>query len=473
MSDLSNDVGGDVGFDAKYGLTQGLVGDLTVNTDFAQVEADTQQVNLTRFSLFFPEKREFFLENQGIFIFGGAQSSRGGGGTTPVLFYSREIGLSGGQVVPIDVGGRLTGRVGKFRVGVLNIQTGDVPELGSRATNFTVARVRRDILRRSNVGLLFTGRSVSKSGAGSSETYGADGVFSFYNNLNINTYWARTVTPGVRGDDVSYQAQLDYNADRYGLQIQRLVVGTDFNPEVGFLRRDDFDRRFGRFRFSPRSDLAAVRKFSGEGHVAYILDRAGMIETREIQGQFGVEFENADAVRVTHTRSYEFIEQPFRIASDVTIPVGGYDFQNTQASFTLGPARTFSGAVSVAHGTFFSGHRTTLGFNRGRLELTPQFSVEPGISFNRVDLPEGRFTTSLVTNRTTYTVTPQMFVSALLQYNSSNDSLSTNVRLRWEYQPGSELFVVYNEQRDTLTPTRLPELQNRAFIVKINRVFRF
>ena len=474
--ELSDDVAGDVGFDVKYGITENFVADLTVNTDFAQVEADTQQVNLTRFSLFFPEKREFFLENQGTFSFGGARSAgaRGGGTDVPVLFYSREIGLDRGQEVPIDVGGRLTGRVGRFSVGFMNIQTGDVPDIGAQGTNFTVARVRRDILRRSNVGALFTGRSVSKGGTGSSETYGVDGVFAFYDNLNINTYWAKTRTPERRGNDVSYRGQLDYNGDRYGVQAERLVVGADFNPEVGFLRRNDFDRRFGSFRFSPRPErFDAVRKFTYQGQVAYVLDRAGLLETREAQGQFGMELENADAFNVTHTRSYELLKQPFRIAPGVTLPVGGYAFDDTQVSFTFGPQRLLAGGVSVQHGSFFSGDKTTVWFNRGRLELTPQLSVEPGVSYNRVDLPEGRFTTNLVTTRTTYTVTPLMFVSALVQYNSSSHALSTNVRLRWEYQPGSELFVVYNEQRDTLAPTRLPELANRAFIVKVNRLFRF
>ena len=474
--ELSDDVAGDLGFDVKYGITENFVADLTVNTDFAQVEADTQQVNLTRFSLFFPEKREFFLENQGTFSFGGARSAgaRGGGTDVPVLFYSREIGLDGGQEVPIEVGGRLTGRVGRFSIGVMNIQSGGVPEIGATGTNFTVARIRRDILRRSNIGVLFTGRSVSKEGTGSSETYGVDGVFAFYDNLNINTYWAKTQTPELRGNDVSYRGQLDYNGDRYGVQAERLVVGRDFNPEVGFLRRNDFDRRFGSFRFSPRPErFDAVRKFTYQGQVAYVLDRTGLLETREAQGQFGMELENADSFNVTHTRSYEFLKQPFRIAPGVTIPVGGYAFADTQVSFTLGPQRLLAGAVSVQHGSFFSGDKTTVGFNRGRLELTPQLSVEPGVSYNRIDLPEGRFTTNLVTTRTTYTVTPLMFVSALLQYNSSSHALSTNVRLRWEYQPGSELFVVYNEQRDTLAPTRLPELANRAFIVKVNRLFRF
>ena len=479
--DISNDLGRDVGLDVKVGVTQGLVADFTVNTDFAQVEADEQQVNLTRFSLFFPEKREFFLENQGVFAFGGAGAGAfGGGGTTPVLFYSRQIGLSGGQEVPIDVGGRFTGRVGKFSLGVLNIQTDDAPEAGAVATNFSVVRVRRDLLRRSSIGALFTGRSVSTAGTGSAETYGVDGLFSFFDNLNINTYWAKTTTPGLRVDDLSYRGQLDYSGDLHGVQLEHLVVGDHFNPEVGFLRRDDFERTFGSYRFSPRPQgIAIVRKFSWEGSVDYITNRAGMLETRENQGRFGIEFENSDQFNVTYTRSYEFLEQPFRIAPGVTIPVGGYGFQDVQTGFTFGQQRRLSGQVSVQHGSFFSGDKTTVvvgqGRDQGRVELTPQFSLEPSYSYNRVDLPEGLFTTHLVQTRTTYTMTPLMFVSALVQYNSSSDSLSTNVRLRWEYTPGSELFIVYNEDRDTevLMPDRVSAIRNRAFVVKVNRLFRF
>ncbi len=473
---LANVATGDVGFDVKYGLTQNLVADVTVNTDFAQVEADEQQVNLTRFSLFFPEKREFFLENQGVFAFGGSRSggTRGGGTDTPVLFYSREIGLDGGQEVPMDVGGRITGRVGRFNVGLMNIQTGDVPGRAVRATNFTVARLRRDILRRSNIGFLYTGRSVSKSGLGSSQSYGVDGVFSFFDSLNINTYWATTDVPGQGRDDLSYKAELDYDGDRYGVKAERLVVGADFAPEVGFLRRDNFDRRFGLFRFSPRpARIASIRKLTFQGQVAYVLDRVGLLESRENQGQFGVELENADTFDLTYTRSYEFLKRPFGIAAGVRIPVGGYGFQDAALSYTFGPQRLFAGMVSLQHGTFYHGDKTTLSLNRSRIEITPQLSIEPGLSYNRVSLPEASFVTNLVTTRTTYTVTPLMFVSALLQYNSSMNSLSANVRLRWEYRPGSELFVVYNEERDTLVPNRFTQPENRAFIVKFNRLFRF
>ena len=481
---LSNAPGGSAGLDVKYGVTQNLVADLTVNTDFAQVEADEQQVNLTRFSLFFPEKREFFLENQGLFAFGGAGSGPlGGSGSTPVLFYSRRIGLHDGHEVPIRAGGRLTGRAGRFSVGALNIRTGDVrfgaaPGERVRAANFTVLRVKRDLLRRSSIGGIVTRRATAGGGGAWSEAYGVDGTFAFFDDLTINTYWARTRTAERQQDEISYRAQLDYAGDRYGVQLERLVVGDHFDPQVGFLQREDFERSFGAFRFSPRPHaLAAIRKFLWEGRFDYFTDRAGVLETRIVQGLFGIQFENSDRFDATYTRSYEFLDRSFPIASGVTIPVGGYGFQDVEVSYSLGRQRPLSGGLALQRGSFFNGEKTTVrfglgGFGGGRFELSQQLSVEPGFEVNRIALPAGRFTTRLVTARTTYTVTPLMFVSALLQYNSTNDSVGANVRLRWEYQPGSELFVVYNEQRDTLTP-RFPRLENRALIVKFNRLFRF
>ena len=479
---LSNDPGGDFGVDVKYGVTQGLTADLTYNTDFAQVEVDEQQVNLTRFSLFFPEKREFFLEGQGIFDFGGG--FRGGptayyfrgerfGGSAPVLFFSRRIGLNEGRTVPIQGGGRLTGKVGPYSIGLLDVRTGDESVSGTAPTNFAVARLKRDVLRRSAVGALFTGRSVAVDAPGASYTYGVDGVFSFYDNLNVNTYLARTQTPGRRGDDASYQTQLEYSGDRWGFVLDRLGVGANFNPEVGFLRRDDFRRSFGSFRFSPRPrSIAAVRKFLFEGSLDYIADGAGRLETRLQQGIFGIEFENGDRFFGGATDNYEFLDEPFDIHKDVTIPVGGYSFTSARVVYALGQQRSVSGGLTFDRGQFFGGEWTSIGYFRGRINLSPQLSVEPSLSFNWIELPQGAFTTELLATRAIYTLTPRMFVAALLQYNSGADSLGTNIRLRWEYQPGSELFVVYTDERDTLTP-RFRGLENRAFVVKFNRLFRF
>ena len=470
------------GLDVKYGVTDGLTADFTVNTDFAQVEVDEAQVNLTRFNLFFPEKREFFLEGQGIFEFGGGMDQdvatfyfKGQmyGGEAPVLFFSRRIGLDDGRAVPIRGGGRLTGKTGPYSIGLLDVQTGSDEMSDANPTNFSVIRVKRDILRRSSIGGLFTGRSVSVDGQGMSSTYGVDGVFSFYDNLNINTYLAKTETPGRSGDDTSYQTELDYGGDRFGLRVERLAVGENFNPEIGFVRRTNFRRNFFQFRYSPRpATVSSIRKFLFQPSLDYITDRTGTLETRLQQLLLGAEFENGDYVFAGVTDNYEFLKVPFQIAKTVAIPVGGYTFLDTRIVYALGQQRVFSGGLIFDRGEFFGGHKTGIGFFQPRVSMGSQFSVQPSMSVNWITLPQGAFASKLASTRLTYTVTPRMFVSALMQYNSANDSLGTNVRLRWEYRPGSELFLVYTDERDTLTP-RFPGLENRAFVVKFNRLFRF
>jgi hypothetical protein len=362
-----NDLRLNGGVDVKYGVTQNLAADLTYRTDFAQVEADEQQINLTRFTLFFPEKREFFLENQGTFSFGGVplQGNNAATNVAPILFYSRRVGLNGNREVPLDVGGRLTGRIGRYTVGAVGMRTGEDERGGTSPTTFSVLRLRRDILARSSVGLIYTGRSEASFGPGSNSAYGADGTFTFFDYLFLNAYWARTqdsvttAAPGREVDRTSYRAQLDYNSDRYGLQLERNGIGSDFRPDVGLVRRAGIVRDHALGRFSPRPKRqGSIRKYFA----------------------------------------------PY--------------------------------------------------------------------SINKVDLVQGRFTTHLFGTRATYTATPLMFVSALTQYNSTTRTVSTNARFRWEYQPGSELFLVYNEERNTLVQDR-SSLSGRSFIVKMNRLFRF
>jgi hypothetical protein len=474
---MRHDLTADIGLDAKYGLTQNLTADLTYNTDFAQVEADQQQVNLTRFSLFFPEKRDFFLENQGMFTFGGA-SSNFSVGNVPILFYSRRIGLERGLAVPIRGGGRLTGRLGRYTLGLINIQTGEEQAVAAEPTNFSVVRLRRDVLRRSSVGLLMTGRRASGTGQQDNAAYGVDGTFGFFESLSINTYWARSedhlrAAPGGRGDRVSYRGQLDYNGDRYGLQLERLAVGDAFNPGVGYVRRADMRRSFGQARFSPRPRRnTVVRKYSWTGSIDYVENGAGQLETREHEAEFGIDFQNADRFTATYTDTYEHLLRPFQIARGITLPVGGYDFGTARLAYNRANRQRVAGSLSLETGTFYGGRKTAIGLGSGRVNVTPRFSVEPTYSLNRVHLPQGRFTSQLVGSRVTFTATPVMFTSALLQYNSETHSLSANVRLRWEYRPGSELFVVYNDERDTLARA-FPDLTSRAFIVKVNRLFRF
>ena len=480
---ISNHPEAEGGLDVKYGVTQGLVADLTVNTDFAQVEADEQQINLTRFNLFFPEKRDFFLENQGTFSFGGVPINSAGGNfaggfigvsnAAPIMFYSRRIGLYQDHEVPLNVGGRLTGRAGKYSVGVLNIQTGDKEEeFGAPATNFSVVRVKRDVLRRSSIGLLFTNRSNATIGSGANRAYGIDGTFAFFENLQINTYWAGTDTEGLGSrDDTSYRGQLDYSGDRYTVQLEHLKIGDDFNPEVGFLRRDDMVREYARFKFSPRPrSRSAIRKYVYDAAIEYIEDGAGRLESRERAAEFALEFQSADRLSVNYTNSFEFLPVPSSIVG-VVLPVGEYNFDTFRVGYSIGQQRVVSANVTAEFGTFYNGHKTSFSAMRGRMPITNQLSVEPTYTFNHVTLEQGKSVTHLAGSRVTYSMTPLMFVSALLQFNSGTSSVSTNARFRWEYRPGSELFVVYNEERNTLTPS-FPSLNNRAFIVKINRLFR-
>lgn len=466
---LANDFAADLGLDVKYGLTQNLTADFTYNTDFAQVEADTQQVNLTRFSLFFPEKREFFLENRGLFAFGTTQ----GRGGVPILFYSRRIGLEGGVAVPIDVGGRLTGRVGRYSIGLLNIRTAADENAAVPATHFSVVRLKRDVLRRSSIGLMFTGRSQTAAEEGRNLAYGLDGTFAFFDNLAINTYWAQTDVRGQSTETRSYRAQFDYAGDRYGLALEHLAVGKHFNPGIGFVRRSDIRHSSGSARFSPRPQQSdVVRQYSFAGGIDYVEDGSGQLETRERTGAFEIEFQNADSFSITYTDSYEFLPVLFRIAPGVTLPVGAYDFDSIRVSHSGSTLRRLSGNVSGEYGSFYNGHKTAIGLSGSRVNLSPRFSLEPSYSVNWVDLEQGSFTTQLVGSRVTYTPTALMFLSALLQYNSSGHVVSSNVRFRWEYRPGSEIFVVYNENRDT-EARGFPALNNRAFIIKINRLLRF
>jgi hypothetical protein len=476
---LSNDFDPDIGGDARYGVTANLTADVTFNTDFAQVEIDEQQVNLTRFSLFFPEKRDFFLEGRGVFDFARGGSSTGGNvggdGTTdtPYLFYSRRIGLNANRVIPITAGGRLTGKVGAYGVGVMNIQAGDDEVSATPDTNFTVLRVKRDILRRSTIGAMFTNRSASVVRAGTNQAYGIDSAFSFYQNVSMGAYYARTSTPGISEDTDSYQGRFDYTADRYGATLQHLKVGDNFNPEVGFLRRDNFARSFASLRFSPRpASSRTVRKYTFEASLEYVDNSRGdFLESRQQTGKFNVELNNSDRFNVEVNRSFDFLIVPFTVVRGVAIPVGGYDYNDALVSYNFGQQRPISGNLSLQVGQYYNGDITTVGYSQGRVAITKRFSVEPSFSVSRVELPTGEFTTKVVRSRVDYGFSPRMFASALLQYSSTDQTFSSNLRYRWEYRPGSELFVVWTDEQDT-RPNGIG-LRNRAFVVKVTRLLRF
>lgn len=482
---LHNAGNGEIGVDAKWGITQSIVTDITYNTDFAQVEDDEAQVNLTRFSVLFPEKRDFFLEGQDVFNFAGAGANQGGGGqgptaipsggggggnnnVTPIVFFSRRIGLQNGQVVPILGGARVLGRGKGFQVGALHMHTDDEERSTIPQADFSVLRINKDVMKRSRVGMIATRRTPGLRGD-ENVAVGIDTTLNPLEELAINGYWTAT---GSGQHATSYRGNVTWNADTTGLQIEHLFVGDQFNPEIGFLRRAAFRRTYGQARYSPRpASWKGVRKVYYEASYDYFEDRFGHPESREAQGASRIELANGDQLAVEYSRNFEGLEAPFAVTTGITIPAGRYEFQQTKFLYSTSPQRPFSGTLTLNYGGFYSGTLKEVTW-RGRVEFGPRFYAEPTVSINLFETPFGDGNANIISSRLTYTLTPRMFASALMQYQSATSSVSTNARFRWEYQPGSELFVVYSDGRNT-SSAGFPALDNRSLVVKVTKLVRF
>jgi len=487
---ITDQVASDAGGDIKYAVTPNLTADLTVNTDFAQVEIDEQQVNLTRFNLFFPEKRDFFLEGRGIFDF-----ARGGLGATstdqsdlPYLFYSRRIGLNGSRVIPISGGGRLTGKVGPWAVGLMDIQTKGDGAVGANATNFGIVRLKRDVLSRSAIGLMATNRSIGATGTGTNSAFGVDGTFILSQALLVSTYWAQTNTTGKTGDNQSYMGLVDYSDDTYGAHAERVAVGANFDPQVGFKRRSDFSRSFASARYSPRPTayIPSVRKFTWTASEQYYETGSGTVDSRAFNTSFNTEFRSSDQFQLTYTHPYERLPVPFTPSgSPGAIPAGTYAYPSASAAYTWGAQRRVSGTLTVQAGEYYDGTIRSVtfgsgggGFQTARISVFQRLAFEPSVTYTEISRGKASFVTRLARTRVDYAFSPLMFLSGLFQYTSADRTFNTNLRYRWEYAPGSELFLVYTDERDAspdrYTPAPLVRgIRNRAFVVKVNRLFRF
>ncbi len=476
LRDINNEWSGDIGGDFKFGVTDGLTADLTWNTDFAQVEDDESQVNLSRFSLFYPEKREFFLEGQGVFDFGGRQTRAFGGGgpsDAPIPFFSRAIGISGGSSVPILGGARLHGRTGAYTMGLMNIQTGETAGLDVESTNFSAFRMKRDLFSRSNIGVIATHRNINADGSGSNSLYGVDGNFNPSDNIRINSFYMATSEPGVETGHqaASYMGQFNYDTDLIDLTAERLYLGEDFNPGMGFVRRRDFTKNGASFQLSPRPrGIEAIRQFELKFDANNYDRPDGEMETRKYKFEGKAILESSDRLMVDHTMTEERLLDGFDLSTEVAVPAGNYRFNRTGLRLWLGTHRSFSGYFRYEFGDFFGGTRREVSY-WGRTEVSQRLSMEPNISLNWIEVPGGEVQAQVSSLRATYTVSPRSFLGALVQYNSAAQLMSANVRFRWEYSPGSDVFVVFSTNRDG--DDGLAGLTDRALVVKFTRLFRF
>ena len=450
----------DAGVDAKWEVRPGLTLDLTVNTDFAQVEADAEQVNLTRFSLFFPEKRDFFLENAGVFEFG----FRGFFEPPPfLLFFSRRIGIHPQGEVPVLGGARLTGRVGDQTIGLLNVTTDAA--FGDPRTNFAVARLKRDVGAAGFIGAMVTDRR----NADHWNTTGGVDASLWAGPVNIQAFYARTATAGAGGDDQAWRLGLDYTGDRYGFGFNNVGVGPDANAEAGFITRRDMIRTdlFG--RVTPRPDVLGLRKIDIYFGVNAFTDMGGRIEDLYVGPVLSPEWSSGENFTLFLQPGRTRVPESFSLGT-VTVPAGEWDVVNIGWFASTSPSRPVVLGSQSSYQRIYGG---TIGSYGATLTVAPDPHVTTTLGYtrNRVDLPYGSFDADLASLRLDVSFSTRAFLSALVQYNQLQNQLSANVRFNLIHAPGSDIFLVINERRGSALGLWDPA--DRGVALKVTWLKRF
>ena len=438
----------DIGLDVKYGVSAGLNLDLTYNTDFAQAEVDDEQVNLTRFALFYPEKRDFFLENSGQFNVGTNSAVQ----RVADLFFSRRIGLSEtGDPIPILGGARLTGKVGRNNIAVMDIQTDGLPgDVGRGLTgrdgeNFFVARYSRDIMARSKVGALVINKHVG-NGDHVNRTFAADMTLAPHPSFLVNSFIAKTSTTGLDDGDLAGYVRLGWLDEAWNVYGEYADLQENFNPEVGFLPRRGIRISKVHLERNPRPGRFGVRVFDPMVNITYTTDQNNRLVTRRIHNMLGTRLDNGAYINIWYNDYLEVLDEPFRVRPDVVVAPGTHRFGEWRFSFTSDPSRRLYGTVYYSPQTFFDGNRTDYNARAG-LRLTSRLAAEGAFTRNDVRLPGGEFSADIASFRIDYALSPTMTLRALTQYNSLTDQWSTAARFNYIYRPGSDIYIVYDELR--------------------------
>ena len=465
-----HEVRADGGLDLKWGVTPTLTLDATYRTDFSHVEVDQERVNLTRFPLFFQEKRDFFVENSGSFVLGDVSERAyrmGSSLRSLTLFHSRRIGLSATRnPLPIVGGGRLTGKAGDFEIGLLDIQTGVFDSMPGE--NFSVARIRRN-LGASDVGVMFINRQATGYLADGeyNRSFAADANLHLLNNMIVNSYVARTDEPDVNGNRTAARLSAAWRDRLWDASAFVQHIGDAFNPGVGFVQRAGIRHGYATFGAHPRPSMPLVYEVNPYGEVHYITDLDSKLLTRTATAGFGVEFQDGSTASLRYENGFERLDNPFNV-SGFEIPVGDYNSHEGSASYSSSRARPLSTSVSVSGGDYWTGSRVSLsGGATWRVDYHLAFDVSG--SYNDVSLPDGSFDTKVYATQIRYSYSTRVLATAYVQYNSSTDRLVTNLRLNWIYGPLSDLFLVYTERRDWGNKVVL----DRIMTVKVTKMLAF
>mgnify|MGYP001430039234 FL=1 len=452
----------DVGVDAKLGITPSLTLDATYNTDFAQVEVDEQRTNLTRFPLFFPEKRPFFLENAGVFSAGTPQAVE--------LFFSRRIGIDTlGNPVPIIGGGRLTGRIAGFTLGTMQLFTEKRASI-QPANSYSVGRVSRE-WGRSRIGLLGVHRVATSDGGDRNTTLGLDGRFALSEPVTVDWWAATTRTPGRTGRDGALSARIGYRNGRWDNALRYTQVGEDFNPEVGFLSRSGYRYYEASVFHTMPVHHPLLRYWLPHANYRGYFGFDGNVQSDQIHIDLGqAELNNGGQIGPELNVFREGLTQPFAIARTVTLPAGKYQWTSLGFDFSTNPSAPLSLVTRIEAGPFYSGTRygatSTLTVRRGSA-LTASLLLD----YNRVRLDQGDFVRSLVGVRLGYFFTPRIFTQSLVQYSNQAGVFSANIRFGWLNTAGTGLFVVFNTAENATGFFAWDRAITRSFMIKFTRQF--
>jgi len=455
----------EVGLDVKYSITSDLTLNGTFNTDFSQVESDDVQVNLTRFSLFYPEKREFFLENAELFSFGHG----GGFGDRPpdvTPFFSRRIGIRDGETVPIDAGLRLTGKAGRQDVGLLSVRAGAVEELGLDSIWYNIGRVRRDLGGRSYIGGILTD---TRTGEDRSTTFGVDGTWYLTQDLSFQGDYLAIDDSLTKDSTSATYAGLDLTTDPWGFLFAYREIEEGFNPAVGFVRRDGFRSGTGSLRRSIRPGRWGVRRVSfrlfGGAFESLVHD---VTESSNTNLNIEFEMENGDKIELRFGRNFERLFEPFELDEDLVFPAGDYDFVESSLSYRSDRSRRWGLDAVLSGGEFYDGDRNQF---VGELWLVLSRHIRTAGSFAVYDItsPHGEIDWQLWSLRLDYIFSSTLSASGFLQHNSSTDTTLLNLRLRWILHNDSDLYFVYNESE--VDEFNSPIYRNRELALKVS--YRF
>lgn len=464
-----------LGVDIKYRITPSLVADFTIHPDFAQTDVDQQIVNITRFPLFFPEKREFFREDLGIFEFG---TGVGVGGTRDLkLFFSRRIGLtSNGDPIPILAGAKVTGKIKGFNVGLISMQTREqtfIPVNEERVTvpgtNFTVVRVKRDVFERSSIGAMFTNRDSGRSND-HNRAIGADAEFNFQRNFHIQSFIAKTATPGMKDDDLSWRTRAYYESDFWLADVAYLDVGANFNPEIGFVPRRDQRTVNASFGVKPRPRRGPIRQFSISSRIDYTENHDNILESRRWHYiTVRTFFHSGDRLVIDQHRILEHLLRPFRITPNMTIPTGLYRSHDIRIEYQASPARRIAGeefAEFTREWGFFGGNRTALTLFP-EVKVSKNLFIGLGYTLDDVHLPQGSFNAHTVNSRINYSFSNKLLTSVTITSNSVTHIYNVRFRLNYIFRQNDNFFLVYDEGRG------LDGRSQRALTAKFTYSFDF